>query len=163
MLLIRFLRVNLYMNQYAFPVHPQLPSNIAINDPLHNWLCSKVKKKKYDICQLHNCLNPGIWRFHYQMLTQVAYSCGDFVSLFVFLGCIRSIWKFLGQGSNLSCSHWPIPQQCQIRALSATYVAVQGNAGSLTHWVRLRMGPVSSGMLGRFLSTEPQWEFRGNC
>ena len=93
----------------------------------------KLKKKKYDICQLHNCLNPGIWRFHYQMLTQVAYSCGDFVSLFVFLGCIRSIWKFLGQGSNLSCSHWPIPQQCQIRALSATYAAAQGNAGSLTH------------------------------
>ena len=39
-----------------------------------------------------------------------------------FLGRSRGIWRFPGQGSNRSCSHWLTlqPQQCQIWATSAT-------------------------------------------
>ena len=31
--------------------------------------------------------------------------------------------------------------------------------GSLTHWVRSRMEPVSLGILVGFITAEPQWEF----
>ena len=46
-----------------------------------------------------------------------------FFCLLSFQGCTRSIWRFPGQASNQSFSHWPTPepQQRQIRAASATY------------------------------------------
>ena len=36
--------------------------------------------------------------------------------LFIYFGCTHGIWLFQGQGSNPSCSCWPMPllQQCQI-------------------------------------------------
>ena len=34
------------------------------------------------------------------------------------------------------------------------------NAGSLTHWVRPGIEPMSSWMLVRFISSEPQWELQ---
>ena len=39
-----------------------------------------------------------------------------------FQGHPQSIWRFPGQGSNWSCSCWPMPQpqQCEIQATSAT-------------------------------------------
>ena len=45
------------------------------------------------------------------------------------------LWKFLGQGSNQSCSCRPTPQSRQhhIRGTSATYAPPCGNTGSLTH------------------------------
>ena len=52
----------------------------------------------------------------------------------------------------------PQPQQCQIWAVSATYIATYGNARSLSHWMRPGMEPTSSWILVRFLSAEPQWE-----
>ena len=61
--------------------------------------------------------------------------CGrKFFCLLSFQGCIHSIWRFLRQGSNLGscCQPTPEPQQCQIRATSATYTTAHGNAGSLT-------------------------------
>ena len=65
---------------------------------------------------------------------------------------------FPGQGLNWSCSCWPTPhpQQCQIWA--AIYTTAHGNAGSLTPWVRPGIRPVSSWMLVRFISGEPQRE-----
>ena len=42
--------------------------------------------------------------------------------------------------------------------MSATYTIAQGNARSLTHWVRPGMEPASSQILVEFISTEPQWE-----
>ena len=53
-----------------------------------------------------------------------------------------------------SCSCWPMPppQQCQIPAASATYTAVCGNTGSLTHWVRPGIEPTSSWIPVRFLT-----------
>ena len=49
----------------------------------------------------------------------------------------------------------PEPQQCQIRAVSATYTAAHGNTRSLTHWVRPEIEPASSWMRVRFVSAEP--------
>ena len=41
---------------------------------------------------------------------------------------------------------------------SATYTTAHSNAGSLTHWVRPGIEPVSSWILVRFFTTEPQWK-----
>ena len=41
---------------------------------------------------------------------------------------------------------------------SATYTAAQGNARSLTHWVRPGIKPISSWILVRFVTTKPQQE-----
>ena len=51
---------------------------------------------------------------------------------FFFNGHICSVWKFPGKGSNRSCSCQPMPQpqQCQIWAMSVTYIAAHGNTGS---------------------------------
>ena len=51
----------------------------------------------------------------------------------------------------------PQPQQHQIRAKSAPYTTANGNAGALTHWVRPGINPVSSWILVRFITVEPQW------
>ena len=42
----------------------------------------------------------------------------------------------------------------------ATYTIAQGNAGSLTDWVRPEIKPISSWMLVRFATTERQVEFQ---
>lgn len=57
------------------------------------------------------------------------------VCLLSFQGHICGTWRFPGQGSNRSCCCRPTPQpqQRQIRATSATYTTVHGNAGSVTH------------------------------
>ena len=58
-----------------------------------------------------------------------------FCFVFAFQGCICSIWKFPGQGSNQSCSCWaiPQPQQCQIlnplRGQGSTHILMD------TSWV----------------------------
>ena len=73
----------------------------------------------------------------------------------------QGIWKFLCYRSNWSCSCcWSTlqPQQCGIQAMSATYTAAHGNAGSLTHWARPGIEPASSLILVRFVSAEPWWE-----
>ena len=69
-----------------------------------------------------------------------------FVCLFAFQGHTRGLWRFPGQGSNRSCSCRPTPQpqQSGIRAASATYPAVHGNTGPLTHGASPGVEPVSS-------------------
>ena len=46
----------------------------------------------------------------------------------------------------------PQPQKCRIRAASVTYVAPCSNMGSLTHWARPGVQPVSSETLCRVLN-----------
>ena len=41
------------------------------------------------------------------------------------------------------------------------YTTVYGNTGSLTHWERPGIEPMSSWMLVRLISTEPWWELPG--
>ena len=51
----------------------------------------------------------------------------------------------------------PQPHQWGIQAASVTYTTAHCNAGSLTHWARPGIEPVSSWMLVRFISLEP-WQ-----
>ena len=46
----------------------------------------------------------------------------------------------------------PQPQQCGIRATSATYTTAHGNAGSLTHWARPGIEPATSWFLVGFVN-----------
>ena len=57
------------------------------------------------------------------------------IMCYLFQGCTHSTWMFPGQGSNWSCSRWPMtqPQQQGIQASSVSYITAHGNAGSLTH------------------------------
>ena len=52
----------------------------------------------------------------------------------------------------------PQPQQCSFRAACVTYTTTHSNAGSLIHWTRPGIEPMSSWILVRFITTEPQWE-----
>ena len=83
------------------------------------------------------------------------YFCLFLLFFFFFKGLHPQHMKFLGQGPNQSCSCQPAPQsqQCQIRAMSATYTATHRNAGSLTHWVGPGIEPTSSWILVKFVST----------
>ena len=45
----------------------------------------------------------------------------------------------------------PEPQQCGIRAASATYITAHGNPRSLTHWARPGTEPATSWFLVRFV------------
>ena len=77
-----------------------------------------------------------------------------------FQGCTRDTWRFPGQGLNQICSRPPMPQpqQCQIRAVSATYTTAHSSARALIHRVRLGTEPLSLQILVRFIFAESQWE-----
>ena len=62
----------------------------------------------------------------------------------------RQIWAV---AAGLIYSHWSEGSE-----LFLTYTAVQGNAGSLTHWVRPGIELESSWVLVNFLTAEPQRE-----
>ena len=65
-------------------------------------------------------------------------------------------WGVLNQ--SYSGQPTPQPQQHRVWATSVPYTTAQGNARSLTHWVRLGIKPESSWILVGFVITEPQWE-----
>ena len=81
-----------------------------------------------------------------------------FLCVCVFLGLHCSIWRVPGWGSNWSCQPTPQPQQCRIWAASETYTTAHSNTRSLTHWARPGIKPVSSWILVRLVSTEPERE-----
>ena len=68
------------------------------------------------------------------------------------------MWKFLDYGLNRSCScqSAPQPQQCQSQSASVTYTTAHSNMGSLTHWARSGIEPISSWIPVRFITAEPQ-------
>ena len=53
-----------------------------------------------------------------------------------------------------SCSCWPMPQpqQCGIQATSVAYTTAQSNVGSLIHWARPGIKPMSSWIWVRFIT-----------
>ena len=55
----------------------------------------------------------------------------------------------------------PQPQQCEIWAMSVTYMTVHGNARSSTHWAEPGIKPMSSWIPVGFITIEPQWELLG--
>ena len=56
------------------------------------------------------------------------------------------------------CRPMPQPQQHGIQPASVTYTTAHSNADPLTCWARPGIEPVSSWIIVRFISTEPQWE-----
>ena len=76
--------------------------------------------------------------------------------LLSFWGHTWGIWRFLGwigaTAAGLHHSH------SNGGTTSVTYTTAQGNAGSLTHWVRAGIEPASSWILVGFITTEPRWE-----
>ena len=56
---------------------------------------------------------------------------------------------------SCSCQSTLQPQQHRIWASSVTYTTAQANTGSLTHWARPGMEPVSSWLLVRFTNAKP--------
>jgi len=95
-----------------------------------------------------------------------------FIYLFIaFFGHTHSIWSSQDRGLNrrYSCQPMPESQQCRIWATSATYTTAHGKAGSLTHWARPGMEPVTSWFLVGFISPAPQQEllllpiFKSDC
>ena len=66
----------------------------------------------------------------------------------------------LGVESELQLRPIPQPQQCGIWAGSATDMTAHGNAESLTHWTRPGIEPLSSRILVRFVTAEPQRELQ---
>ena len=81
------------------------------------------------------------WLYFSQNISKVSFS-----SLFF------GLWRFPGQGSNQSCSHQPTPkpQQCRIRAKSATYTTAHSDTRSLIHCSKPGIEPVSLRMLVGF-------------
>ena len=61
-----------------------------------------------------------------------------------------------GQIVSCSCQPMPEPPQCRIQAMSVTMA--WSNPGSLTHWARPGIKLMSSWMLIRFITAEPQQE-----
>ena len=77
-----------------------------------------------------------------------------FFFFYLFQDCTCGIQRFPGQGSNRGYSCWPTPdpQQHRIWATSLTYTIAHGNAGSLAHWARPGIEPMSSWILVRFIN-----------
>ena len=59
---------------------------------------------------------------------------------------------------SYSCQPTPEPQPHGIRAMSVTYTTAHDNAGSLTHWARPGIEPMSSWILVGFVTAEPWWK-----
>lgn len=90
-----------------------------------------------------------------------------FFSIFSFL-FLFFVFCFLGSHSwhmevprpqvSWSYSFWPMPQpqQPRIQATSAIYTAAHSNDGSLSHWSRPGLEPMSSWILERFITDELQ-------
>ena len=79
---------------------------------------------------------------------------------FLFMATPLSMWKFLGQGLNWSCSWRPMPQpQHQIQAASVPYAAARSNAGSLNPWARQGIESASSQRQCKVLN---QLSYEGN-
>ena len=97
---------------------------------------------------------PGVNWFDMPFVLVSLFLFFFFLSFCYFLGRSHGIWRFPGHGSNRSRSHRPTPepQQCGIRAASATYTTAPGNARSLTHWARAGIEPTTSWFLVGFVN-----------
>jgi len=92
--------------------------------------------------------------------------------VFFFFPCLLSflgphLWHMevprLGSNQSYSCWSTSQPQQCQIPAMSVTYTASHGNAGSLTHRMKPGIKPATSWFLVGFVSTPPRQELLIFC
>ena len=98
------------------------------------------------------------WFFIVRMI--IALVIGNSFLFFSFQGCTHGIGGFPGQGSNQSYSRQPMPQpqQCWIQAASAAYTIVHETPDPQPTTDQGQGSKLSSWILVRFVSTEPQWE-----
>ena len=68
-----------------------------------------------------------------------------------------------GQIGTAAAGLRPQPHQYGIWAMSLTYIEAHSNARLLTRWEGSRIEPVSSRILVRFITTQPQWEPPPRC
>ena len=134
------------------------------------WLIDSFTLQKPSVlfCMLHavrvfifGLQSPFNWHFYSLLFTGIILICTYlFNSIFVFLGPTWSIWWFPDYEAPWRCNHCPIPQpkQCQIQEVSETYTTALSNGRSFTHCGRPGTKPVSSWILVRFISSEPQWK-----
>ena len=130
-------------------------SSTVSSHPLLN-LCFIGFLTKLTTLNIKNDLNLKLYFFLSSFLSALQWML--WVFLFVcllfglFSGPTHGIWKFPGQGSDWSYSCSPMPQQCQIQAMSANDTTPHGNAGYLTHWARSGIDPLSWGILVGFVN-----------
>ena len=89
------------------------------------------------------------------------------------VGCFCVVWPFLfflgphpqhmevsrlGVKLELQLLAYTTAKESRIRAKSATYITAHSNAGSLIHWARPGIKPMSSCILVGFVTSESQWE-----
>ena len=75
-----------------------------------------------------------------------------------FLGPLPQHMEVSRSTQNYSCRPRPEPRQRRIWAVPGTYTTVTATVGSLTHWARPGIEPISSWILVRFVSPAPQQE-----
>ena len=63
-----------------------------------------------------------------------------------------------GPNQSCSCQPTPRPQQCWIWAESVTHTTAHGSTGSLTHWAKPGIKPVTSWIVFGFITAEPRQE-----
>ena len=97
-----------------------------------------------------------IWLINYTLI-KILFICLFVCLSFVILGPHPQHMEVprLGVELSYSCQPTPQPQQLGIRALSAT---AHGNTGSLTHWLRPGIKPITSWFLVGFVSAASRWE-----
>ena len=83
-----------------------------------------------------------------------------FIYLFLVLHWQHTEVLRLGVELGLQLPAYTMATARRIQATSAIYTTAHGNAGSLTHWARPGMEPITSWFLVRFLSAVPQLELQ---
>ena len=96
--------------------HIRLLNIYFIKIKLNLKFSSSITFTTFQILERHIQLLNSVLRVDGTFLSsqKLLWSIFSFFSFyFSFQGCTHSIWRFPGQGSNRSCSHWPMPQPQQ--------------------------------------------------
>jgi len=135
------------------------PVQEKLHNTVHQLFFNKITKKDNDVSQLW-VVEPSLEL----MLSSGFGSRALLLSFFSFSFTFFFILFFVFLVPHIevlrlgSCCPAPQPQQCWIRAASATYTTAHSNARSLTHWARPGIKPTSSWIRVRFITAEPRWE-----
>ena len=110
-------------------------------------------------------MHSMFWKFSSQVYSLVCYfqnivsfPVWFLFSFFVFLGLHPWHMKVSSLGVESELQLLAYTTATAMQDPSHVYMEDHGNAGSLTHWARPEMEPVSSWMLVRFVSAEPRQE-----
>ena len=100
------------------------------------------------------CLISGNQDLGFKCLDHLC--CLSLPYLFIYFVCF--FFSRAAPATYGSSQAWPQPQQLGIQAASVTCTTAHCNARSLTYWARPGIELISSWILVRSISAEPQWE-----